>query len=203
MSESGEIDLRQALPAEIEQRPLRRAEMVTSVIEHAVKAGARPQYEAWLKRIAAIAERFPGHLGISYIAPPAGSTTYTLVLRFDTLQHAQDWFQSAARKALVTEVETYLEKSESIDIETGLEFWFRNPAAPKQPSRLKQSLLTLAVLFPLTLVIPPMVAQLVGTSPAIPAHLGRILIADALVVGLLSYVLMPRVTRWLAWWIYR
>ena len=134
--------------------------------------------------------------------PPASSTTYTLVLRFDTLEHAQDWLQSAARKALVAEIEPHLQTSESIDIETGLEFWFRTPPGTKPPSRFKQSLVTLAVLYPLTLILPP----LVGLSTAWSAWLSlgpvRTLITDALVVGLLSYVLMPRVTRWLSRWIY-
>ncbi len=197
-----EIDLRQALPAEIAQWRGRPSEMVTSIIEHTAKRGAEAQYEAWLKRIAAIAERFPGHLGISYVAPPAGSTTYKLVLRFDTLDHAQDWFQSAARKTLIAEVQPHLETIETIDIKTGLEFWFRSPPGARQPSRLKQSVVTLAVLYPLTLILPPAVGHLVGRIPPLDHHLVRVLVTDALVVGLLSYVLMPRVTRWLARWIY-
>jgi antibiotic biosynthesis monooxygenase (ABM) superfamily enzyme len=199
---SGEIDLRQALPTEIEQLRRRRSEMVTSVIEHTVKPGSQADYENWLKRIAAIAERFPGHLGISYVAPIAGSTTYTLVLRFDTLEHAQDWFQSAARKSLVAEIEPHLQTSESIDIETGLEFWFRTPPGAKPPSRFKQSLVTLGVLYPLTLILPPLVSLSTGWSQWLSLGPVRTLMTDALVVGLLSYVLMPRVTRLLSRWLY-
>src|SRR5436190_17153519 len=98
-------DLRSALPAEIQSRELPRADIVTSVIEHDVKPGAEVAYEAWIKRISPIAERFPGHRGISIVGPSGGAAKYTLVLRFDTLQHAQDWFQSAARRALMAEVQ--------------------------------------------------------------------------------------------------
>ena len=197
-----DIDLRSAIPAEIRQRQLPRADMVTSVIEHDVKPGAEAEYEAWLKRISPIAERFPGHRGISFVGPAGGSGKYMLVLRFDTLEHAQDWFQSAARRALMAEVQRILTNVENIEMKTGLEFWFRHPAARKQPSRFKQSLVTLVVLYPLTLMIPPMVGRLTMASPDLGSLLFTNLIVDAIIVGLLSYVLMPTVTRCPSRWLF-
>src|SRR5205823_2624870 len=98
----------------------------TSVIEHEVKPGSEAEYENWLKKITPIAERFPGHRGISFVGPTE-SGKYTLLLRFDTLEHAQVWFQSAARRALIAEIQPCLRTSENIEVKTGLEFWFKPP----------------------------------------------------------------------------
>jgi len=195
-------ELRSAFPAEIQLRDIRRADMVTSVIEHDVKPGAKAAYEAGLKRISPITERFPGHRGISFVSPVGGSGRYTLVLRFDTLLHAQDWFHSAARRALMAEVQPLLTNVENVDMTTGLEFWFRQPATQKQPSRFKQSLATLVVLYPLTLIVPTVVGRFTMLSAGIENLLVTNLIVDAIIVGLLSYVLMPTVTRWLSRWLF-
>jgi antibiotic biosynthesis monooxygenase (ABM) superfamily enzyme len=195
-------DLRRASPSEIAIRELPRADLVTSVIQHEVKPGAEAEYEAWLTRITPIAERFPGHRGIHFIRPVEGSSTYTVLLRFDTLEHAQDWLKSAARQALVSEVAHYLKSNESIEIKTGLEFWFKPPSGRKQPSPLKQSLVTLAVLYPLTLIVPALVSQASMVVTALSNRFVASLVIDAIIVALLTYVFMPRITRLLSKWLF-
>jgi len=63
-----------------------------------LRAGAEAQYEAWLKSITSAAQRFPGHRGVNIIRPPEGSGRYTIVLRFDTLEHLQAWLGSETRR---------------------------------------------------------------------------------------------------------
>jgi len=122
--------------------------------------------------------------------------------QFDTLKQAQTWIHSAAREALVAEVKPYLVKDESVDVQTGLEFWFRPPTGKGFPSRLKQSAVTLLVLYPLTLIIP----RLWGLGSQIAPPLGDVfvlnLVVDATIVGLLTYVFMPRATRLFSKWLY-
>ena len=74
---SDTLDLRTALPEEIASHHQPRADMVTSIIEHEVKAGRETEYETWLKKIAPIAARFPGHQGVSFVRPSPGSNKYT------------------------------------------------------------------------------------------------------------------------------
>jgi antibiotic biosynthesis monooxygenase (ABM) superfamily enzyme len=196
------LDLRTALPEEIASHHQPRADMVTSIIEHEVKAGRETEYETWLKKIAPIAARFPGHQGVSFVRPSPGSNKYTVLLKFDTLKQAQTWIHSAAREALVAEVKPYLVKDENIDVQTGLEFWFRPPSGKGFPSRLKQSAVTLLVLYPLTLIVP----RLWGLGSQIAPPLGNVfvlnLVVDATIVGLLTYVFMPRATRLFSRWLY-
>ena len=82
---SDTLDLRTALPEEIASHQRPRADLVTSIIEHEIKAGREIEYETWLKKIAPIAARFPGHQGVSFVRPSPGSNKYTVLLKFDTL----------------------------------------------------------------------------------------------------------------------
>lgn len=199
---SDALDLRTALPEEIASRQQPRADMVTSVIEHEVKTGSEAEYEKWLKKITPIAARFPGHQGVSFVRPPLGANKYLVLLKFDTLEQAQMWFKSAAREALVAEVKPYLVKGENIDIQTGLEFWFKPPAGKAFPSRLKQSAVTLLVLYPLTLIVPRAWSLASQIAPPLGNTFVLNLVVDATIVGLLTYVFMPRVTGLLRKWLY-
>jgi uncharacterized protein len=197
-----DLDLRRASPSDIANTKWPRADMVTSFIQHELRPGHQAEYEAWLEKITPIAARFPGHQGIHFIKPLEGSSTYTVVLRFDTLEHAQDWFQSEARRALIGEVERYLKKPENLEIKTGLEFWFKPHSGQEQASTLKQSIVTLVVLYPLTLIVPALVNQ-ASTIVSILSNLFIAnLVVDTIVVALLAYVLMPPVTRLLSGWLY-
>ena len=176
---------------------------MTSVIQHQVKPEGVAPYEQWLTRIMPVAARFPGHRGVNVIPPAAGNATYTITIRFDSLAHAEDWFRSQARRQLMEEAAPFLAGDEKVDTVTGLEFWFRPPPGQKPAKRYKQFLLTLSVIYPLTLVVPPLVRRLLDPLPLLHNPYVEHLVASAVVVGLLTYVVMPRYTRLMAKWLYR
>jgi uncharacterized protein len=181
-----------------------QTEVVTSVIQHQVKAGTGASYEAWLREITPAAQRFPGHLGVDILRPPEGTGLYTMVARFDTLEHLQGWLASETRQRLIAEVEPLLVHGDQVDIKTGLEFWF-TPPSPGQPHPppYKQFLLTLSVIFPLTLLVPWALQPLFQVVPSIALPGVRHFASDAVIVGLLTYVIMPHYTRLMAGWLYR
>ena len=179
-------------------------DVVTAVIEHDVRAGAERDYEAWLQYVTTSAQRFPGHVGVNIIRPHEGGQRYTIVLRFDTLAHLQTWLGSEARRRLVAQVGPFLERGDRVDIKTGLEFWFTPPsAAQRHPAAYKQFLLTLSAIFPLTLLVPWVLRPLFEAVPVFGALFMRNLVVDAVIVGLITYVIMPRYTRLVAGWLYR
>lgn len=175
----------------------------SGVIQHQVKPEGVAPYEQWLTRIMPVAARFPGHRGVNVIPPAAGNATYTITIRFDSLAHAEDWFRSQARRQLMEEAAPFLAGDEKVDTVTGLEFWFRPPPGQKPAKRYKQFLLTLSVIYPLTLVVPPLVRRLLDPLPLLHNPYVEHLVASAVVVGLLAYVVMPRYTRLMAKWLYR
>jgi uncharacterized protein len=181
-----------------------RPEVVTAVIHHQVKAGAEVPYEAWLREINLAAQRVPGHLGVDILRPPEGAGLYTVVLRFDTLEHLQGWLASETHQRLIAQVGPLLVYGNQIDIKTGLEFWFTPPTpGQKHPPPYKQFLLTLSVIFPLTLTMPWALQPLFKVAPIIGLPVVSHFANAAVIVGLMTYVIMPHYTRLVADWLYR
>lgn len=195
--------LRSASLDDLAARSLPRPESVTVAIRHHVRAESVTAYEQWLKHIVPIAERFPGHRGVHVIRPTPGSTLYTVTLRFDTLAHAEDWFQSEARQTLLSEVMPFLSRDEQRQTVTGLEFWFHPEPGQKPARRYKQFLLALSVIFPLTVLVPIPIQWLTRLWPWLGNVFLEHLLIAAIIVGLMTYVIMPRLTRLAARWLYK
>jgi uncharacterized protein len=178
-------------------------DVVTAVIEHDVRAGAEADYEAWLQHITACAQLFPGHVGVNIIRPPAGSRRYTIVVRFDTLEHLQEWLGSETRRRLIVQVGPLLERGDRVGIKTGLEFWFTPPTpAQRHPAAYKQFLLTLSAIFPLTLLVPWLLRPLFLTVPVFGLPVVSNFVISVVIVGLMTYVIMPHYTRLVVGWLY-
>ena len=196
-------ELRAASLADITGRPLPGAETVTAVIEHAVRQASVDRYEDWLRKVVPIAARFPGHRGVNVIRPAAGGLQYTITIHFDSLPHAQEWFASDLRRRLVEEVAPLLQAAETIETRSGLEFWFHPPPGQPPAKRYRQFLLTLSVIFPLTMAVPALLHRLQGVAPWLGGYVVAHLVSAAIVVALMVYVIMPRYTRLMARWLYR
>lgn len=183
-----------------EQQP----DMVTIVIQHDIRSGAQAQYEEWLRRIVPIAANAPGHRGVNVIAPPAGSNRYTVTIRFETLEHAEQWLASPVRRELIDAALPLLEQDEKVEAITGLEFWFTPPLGQpqKRAKPYKQFLLTLSVIYPLTLVLPWIVGPLYQAVPLLHYQVISRLMTAVIIVGLMTYVVMPRYTRLAQKWLY-
>lgn len=196
-------ELRGASLADITGRPLPGAETVTAVIEHAVRQASVDRYEDWLRKVVPIAARFPGHRGVNVIRPAAGGLQYTITIHFDSLAHAQDWFQSDVRGQLVQEVAPLLQADEKVQTRSGLEFWFHPGPGQPPAKRYKQFLVTLSVIYPLTMVVPALLQRLAAWLPWLGNDWLAHLATAAIVVSLMVYVIMPRYTRLVSRWLYR
>lgn len=177
--------------------------IVTLVVQHHVNAGAQAAYEAWLGEIMPAAQQFTGHLGVNVIRPVGAAGAYTIVLRFDSDAHLQAWVGSETRRQLIAQVAPLLAKGEQVEIKTGLEYWFTPPDSSQKKARpFKQFLVTLSAIFPLTLIVPWLMTPLFGMFPAwaLPV-LGKLCVA-VVIVGLMTYVIMPRYTKLIARWLF-
>ena len=196
-------ELRHAGLGAVEMRELPRPDMVTAVIRQQVQADHVDAYEAWLHRIIPIAARFPGHRGTHVLRPAGDSAAYTVTIHFDTLSHADDWFRSDARAALLREVEPLLAGFEEVRTITGLEFWFDPPTAMPAPRRAKQALATLSVIYPLTTVLGLLISPLFSGAPWPWGRVCANLLVSTASVALLTYVIMPRYARLISRWLSR
>lgn len=174
---------------------------VTLVIEHCLADGAAPRYEAWLDEIIPVAKRFAGHQGIDIVRPAEGQRRYTLVLRFATADKLRAWLDSPERAALVARIAPLLAAGEKLQAATGLDFLFA-PAPGRPPPRpIKQFLVTLSAIYPLTTVVPPLLGPVLRAAPVLARPWLGNLIVSAIIVYLMVYVVMPRYTKLIARWL--
>lgn len=172
---------------------------VTVAVSRCVRAGREPDFEAWVRRITAAAQQFPGHLGAGYIRAAESSGEHTIIYRFDTREHFDAWQNSSERAELVEESRDFIEGAPRLETATGLEYWFHDPACSmaSPPLVWKQALLTWVGLYPTVLVISYTVGLLIARW-AIPA---RVVVTTGLSVGLMTWVVMPFVSKSFRGWL--
>jgi uncharacterized protein len=173
---------------------------VTVDVLQRVKPGCEDEFEQVLSDLLIAAEAFDGHLGANIFRPTdRHNPEYRIVFKFDHLSNLSRWENSPIRQRL-------LERTKRLTIDTkyqrltGLETWFTLPmqGAIVPPPRYKMVLVTWLVIFPLINIIPPFLNQLLAPLPP----LLRSAIGAAFMVSLMTYIVMPRVTKLFARWLY-
>ena len=175
---------------------------VTAVITHRVRPGREAGHAEWIKGIAADARGFEGYLGAHILRPQLGvSPDHVIVVEFATGAQLDAWMQSETRKAWIERVQPLILEPESIRVLTGLEPWFQLPGQPSHgaPKRYKQALLVWAGVAAISLLVTPHVAAVLSFLPTIL----RVLLNAAITVVLLTYWVMPLLTRCFRKWLFR
>ncbi|WP_404790690.1 antibiotic biosynthesis monooxygenase [Altericista sp. CCNU0014] len=174
---------------------------VTAVISHVVRPGREHGYEAWFHGIAADARKFKGYLGVSAIHPQDHAhPEYVVILKFDCYDNLKIWLESDVRRDWIERLQPLIERPEDIQTLTGLEVWFTLPDKPMTapPPRYKMSILTALAVFAVSQVL-----GLVLTPALIDLHfLVRSFVLTMVTVFILTYLVMPRVTRLFYGWLY-
>jgi antibiotic biosynthesis monooxygenase (ABM) superfamily enzyme len=174
---------------------------VTAVARGRVKAGADADFELAMRGFVDFALASPGNRGIDVLRPhPGGSREYTVVNHFvdwtarSAFKETPDYREWMARLSELTEKDTYLEERD------GLGGWFTPPGAPcpAPPARIKMALVTLLGVYPLTSTFPVLGSWLLPTWHPL---LLNVLITGAIVAAL-TWVIMPRLTRVFARWLF-
>lgn len=176
-------------------------EQVTAVISHQIKPGREQGYEEWLKGIAADAKRFEGHCGVSIIRPRDGvCPEYVAILKFDRYTHLKQWIESDVRQQWLDRLEPLIAKPEEVQTLTGLETWFTLSGQSRKspPPRYKMALVTWLGVFVTVGVLSRFLPLILS---AIPPLLSQV-ISSGLTVALLTYLVMPQLTRLFSKWLY-
>ena len=176
-------------------------EPVTVVVTRRVRPGREQAYEDWLARLVDAARALPGYLGTVIQRPaPTGPREYTSVFRFDSTETLRAFEESDLRRRALAEVVDLVEADAVWRKLTGLELWFTPPPGTvvPQPSRWRMALVMITVVYGLVLSIGQLVALVLGAAPQ-PL---RLLVTITIEVFLMTYVIMPRLPRLLARWIY-
>jgi uncharacterized protein len=174
---------------------------VTTTVSRRVRPGHETAYEGFLAGISGAARAFPGYLGVEVFRPaPGQGGEYRTVYRFDTAAHLHAWQDSAERAAWLERAEPHVIGPLRTQVLTGLEGWFTLPTQPGvlPPPAAKMALVTWAAIFPLLTLVVVATAPLVGGWPLV----ARLAVTTAVTVPLMTWVVMPRMTRLLHRWLY-
>ena len=147
---------------------------VAVTVRRRVRPGHEKEYEAWPERLTeGVAQGFPGYLGAEFHRPGADGS-YRSVSRFDSPDSLDAFERSEFRAAMLAEAAPLFAADAAWKRMTGLEFWIDPPPGTKvpQPSPHRMALVLIAVVFALVLV--------------------------AIQIGLMTYVIMPRLTPLIA-----
>jgi antibiotic biosynthesis monooxygenase (ABM) superfamily enzyme len=169
----------------------RTAEPVTVTVARRVAVGREREFEQWYDGIIGAASRYPGFLGSGVLRPHTAGQDWHVVYRFadpDSLGH---WERSPERAEWLRKAEDLVQET-GVSHVTGLETWFAMPGrtAPA-PSRWKMFLVTLVAIVPLVLLMNVLVLPHLTDWPLV----ARVLVFSGTLTGLMTWVVMPRVTR--------
>ena len=175
---------------------------VTVSISRQVKPGCESAYEAWISGVIDAASSYPGHQGSNVLRPSASTQDrYVLIYRFDSYENCQNWESSVLRGDWLNKLDGLVEGEAEVQRGTGLEFWFDLPELPvnKHPSPHKMALILISVVYVLVIVLNILLAPLL-VDVGLWLKTAVIVVLQVL---LMTYLVMPRVTRWLKNWLYQ
>ncbi len=178
---------------------------ITVSITRRVPPDRAREAQAWAKSGQDLLEAMPGYLGSGWIRPDPLSEDWHMLYRFQDGETLESWERSAERTWWVASAAGIAEDSRS-ERRTGIEGWFDAPAevtvadaTPPAPPRWKQMVSIFIVFYPLSLVLQLVALPILGGDPLWL----RVGVTTAVATPLMTYLLLPLVTRALRPWLLR
>ena len=153
-------------------------------------------FSAWMRQGEILAAGFPGFLGSGVLHPPEGGDKYQIVLRFDSDANMDRWEKSLPRRMWLERGAALVTDSAVTRI-SGMDSWFG--LKPAAPPRWKQAFSIWLVYFPVLLLFSMTLQEPLAQLPIF----WRVLITTAVMSPVLSFLLIPLVTRVLRGWLYK
>lgn len=177
------------------------SDTVFRIVRRRVRPDNAPAYETLVRAMFEEARHFPGYLSAELIPPHAGADEYQIVQRFATAADLERWNESPQRQSWMDKLREVAENEPEYRLLHGLDAWFGPAALPvnKPPPRWRMTVVSWLGIFPTVALLLTFVLPLLEPLP----FLLRTALFTALVAVLMSYLVMPRLTRWMGWWLRR
>jgi uncharacterized protein len=168
-------------------------EAIATRVSPAMKAG----FLDWSARIQQAQARFPGYRGMYLQSPTGAQPFWTTLVRFATPGELDSWLASPERRSLIEQSETLVQSWSSRRLANPFAGWFAAEEGRGAPPNWKQSMVVLAMLFPIVVLelrfLTPLTQWL---NPVLGTFVG-----NAVSVWLLAWPVMPLANRALDWWL--
>ena len=166
-------------------------------ITRRVRPGCESEFQQALREFLQTSFARGGVQGASMLTPPPGSDSreYGILCTFASEAERDAFYASPMFKAWEERAKTLTEGEPEYRQLHGLEAWFRSPHNP--PPRWKMAVATFLGVFPLAMILNLTLGPIISEWPFVP----RNAVFNAFVVALLSWAVMPVVTRLLHGWL--
>lgn len=174
---------------------------VTVTIRRRVKAGRDAAFEEALREFIPRSLRFPGHSGVQVLRPaPGAAPEWVVVIRFRHRRDYDGFRNSSEYSRWNARIFDLLDGDPVVEERCGLEGWFTPPGGAAEPvlPRWKMALVTWLGVNVAVIGLTRLLGPFVGSWPPIP----QALFVNALVVLLLTWVIMPLLSRLFRPWLY-
>lgn len=170
---------------------------VTRIATRRAKPGREADYEALVADLFAAMAAQPGFHGAELIPPDGVEGEYQVIVRFDSEQSLAEWDTSSARERILDRLREVADGEPGYRRLTGLEAWFSQAVVPASmhPPRYRMALVTWLGIFP-TVSLVMWVLTPRWQALGLPFLL-TVAINTVIIVALMTWVVMPRLTRWL------
>ena len=177
------------------------SESIVRIVRRRAKPGCERAYEALIRGMFDEASRFPGMLANELIPPAEPGGDYQVIQRFASEADVERWNASPQRAAWLERLAPVADGEPEYRVLGGLDAWFAPTllASSKPPPRWRMTVVSWMGIFPTVALLLHFVAPRLEPLP----FLLRTAVFTALVALLMAYVVMPRLTRWMAWWLRR
>jgi len=200
--------------SEEDNNSIKHSKPVTVIVKRIAKKDKIKEFEEWLSGISKEVSRQEGSMGIDIIKPTPNISNkskpeYVIIFRFNTYENLDKWEKSPIRHEWLQKGRKLAESDYDVQKMTGLEFWFTpyfndesSPMIPLQPPpRYKMVIVTIPVISILLLTLVPQIHFLTEML-SIPFPI-RLVIALTITVLLMTYVIMPLLTKLLKSWLFK
>ncbi|WP_019506485.1 antibiotic biosynthesis monooxygenase [Pleurocapsa sp. PCC 7319] len=176
---------------------------VTVLVTRSPRQENQKEFEQALADTIDAALEFPGHLGVTVLKPQRGeSNDYRIIVKFASETDYQRWCRSHEAAYWFKILNRLEDKPPNLEVMTGLETWFTVDSSASRPMipppRYKMAIVTWIAIFVLIVLINLLLGSFLATLPM----LLRSFLLTVGLVALMTYVVMPRMTRLFSGWLY-
>ena len=188
----------------------KHANPVTVIVKRIAKNDKIKEFEEWLSGISKEVSKQEGNMGIDIIRPTDKSKLeYVIIFRFNNYDSLTKWEKSTKRNEWLQKGRKLVEADPDVQKLTGLEFWFTpyfkdesSPMIPlNPPPRYKMVIVTIPVISIMLMTLVPQI-HILTEMLSIPFPV-RLVIALTITVLLMTYVIMPLLTKLLKFWLFK
>jgi antibiotic biosynthesis monooxygenase (ABM) superfamily enzyme len=181
----------------------------TFVVEYIVPDGKEPEllFRQWYDRLVATAKTFEGYTRTD-LCPPLdcddGVVKWYSIVHFRTPEELNHWLKSSDRQRLYKQGRDAFVAYRYKSFTTGLEGWFSTQTGGAEqhslgPPPWKQVLAVVLGLYP-TIMLQGMVFSALGIMQSWPMATSLV-INNLITSSILTWVVMPRISRMLSFWL--